>query len=133
MAIRLGNAAVNAQSDAIAGVLNNGFLDVYTGTQPADADAATGETLIAHIPLAVTAFTGAAAAGVITLVVPQSALALNSNVVGWGRFTTNGGAGVLDVTITQSGGGGDLTIDNVNAVLNEAVEISSFTYTSPKT
>jgi len=135
MTIRLGNAAANAQSDAIAAQLNNGFLDVYTGTQPADSDAAHASTLIAHIPLAATAFTGAAVAGLITLVTPRSALALVSDVVAWGRFTKAGAGfeGVLDVSITQSGGGGDLIIDNVNAVLGEAVEVSSFTYTSPKT
>jgi hypothetical protein len=41
---------VNAEADALAGLLDNGYLRVYDGTQPATADTAiTTQTLLAEL------------------------------------------------------------------------------------
>jgi hypothetical protein len=52
-ALRLTNAAVNAEADAFARLLDNGYLRIYSGTQPATADTAlSGNTLLAELRFA---------------------------------------------------------------------------------
>lgn len=56
----------NRAADAVTVRANTGSLRVYSGTPPADANAAlSGNTLLATLPMAATAF-GAASAGVAT-------------------------------------------------------------------
>jgi hypothetical protein len=56
----------NRAADAVTPRANNGSLRLYSGTPPADANAAlAGNTLLATLPMAATAF-GAASAGVAT-------------------------------------------------------------------
>jgi hypothetical protein len=56
----------NRAADAVTVRANNGSLRLYSGTPPADANAAlSGNTLLATLPMAATAF-GAAVAGVAT-------------------------------------------------------------------
>ena len=56
----------NRAADAVTPRANNGSLRLYSGTPPADANAAlSGNTLLATLPMAATAF-GAASAGVAT-------------------------------------------------------------------
>lgn len=53
------NLALNAALD----VLNSGFMDIYSGTQPTDADTAlSGNTLLSYLTFGATAF-GAASSG----------------------------------------------------------------------
>jgi hypothetical protein len=60
------NARVNVQADGLATTLNNGYLRVYSGTQPATADTAlSGNTLLAESRFNVTA-APAAVAGLLT-------------------------------------------------------------------
>ena len=60
------NAARDAAVNAISATLNSGEVLIYSGTAPANADAAlSGNTLLAQLTLNATAF-GAAASGVAT-------------------------------------------------------------------
>src|SRR4051812_26349881 len=63
---QLANVAANAEADAVATLLNNGYLRIYSGTQAATADTAIGaQVLLAELRFGATAF-GAAVAGVAT-------------------------------------------------------------------
>ena len=43
------NTCVNAEANAIGSALDNGFIRIYDGSQPADADTAvSGQTLLAE-------------------------------------------------------------------------------------
>lgn len=76
------NLAVNTEADAFAALLNSGFIDLLTGTQPATGDTAlAGNTLLASPVFGATAF-GASAAGVIT----ANAIA-SANAVATGKST----------------------------------------------
>ena len=58
--------ARNAALDAMTALCNSGSVRIYSGTAPANADAAlSGNTLLAVLPLSASAF-GAAASGVAT-------------------------------------------------------------------
>lgn len=63
---QMSNARVNAQADSLATALNNGFIRIYSGAQPATADTAlSGNTLLAECRFAATA-APAAVGGLIT-------------------------------------------------------------------
>lgn len=56
--------ATKAAVDAVAAKCNSGFLKIYTGAQPTDANTAVGaQTLLATLGLASTAFAASAASG----------------------------------------------------------------------
>lgn len=64
--LKLANAAVNAEADALSDQLDNGYLRIYDGTHPATADTAiTTQTLLAELRFNATA-APAASAGVLT-------------------------------------------------------------------
>ena len=47
--LKLSNAAVNAEADALSVLLDNGYLRIYDGTQPANADTPIStQTLLAE-------------------------------------------------------------------------------------
>ena len=63
---KFSNTCVNAEADAVGDALNTGYIRIYDGSQPANADAGTGgATLLAELRFGADAF-GAAVAGVIT-------------------------------------------------------------------
>ncbi len=59
---QIANASVNAQGDAIARHLDNGYLRIYSGAQPATADTAlSANTLLAELGFAATLLSNAPA------------------------------------------------------------------------
>ncbi len=74
---------VNAEANAVGDALNNGYLRIYDGTQPATADTAIGaQVKLAELRLNADAF-GAAAAGVIT----ANAITSDTNAAAAGTAT----------------------------------------------
>ena len=74
---------VNAEANAVGDALNNGYLRIYDGTQPATADTAIGaQVKLAELRLNADAF-GAAAAGVIT----ANAITSDTNAAATGTAT----------------------------------------------
>ncbi len=124
--------AVNTEADAFAALLNNGYFELRTGTQPASADDAATGTLLGTINLNNPAFTGSAIAGVLTLDVPVSTTAGDNGTATWGRFYKNGGGAEMDVSVSEGGGGGEVIILQAVVASGETITITSFTYTIPK-
>ncbi len=78
------NSAVNAEANALAPLFNSGFLDIYSGTQPATGDTAIGaQVLLASLTFNATAFP-AAVAGVLT----ANAITNGTGTAGAGAGTT---------------------------------------------
>jgi threonine dehydrogenase-like Zn-dependent dehydrogenase len=98
------NAARDAAINAITATLNGGSVRIYSGTAPANADAAlSGNTLLAQATLNATAF-GAAASGVAT----ATAITADSSADATGtptffRLLTSGGTVVYQGTAGASG------------------------------
>lgn len=135
MATRISTAARNAAADAVVDLLDGGagagYVEIRTGAQPATpGDAATG-TLLATLTLSDPAF-GAAAGGTATAAaVTGDSSADASGTAGWFRAFTSAGTAVWDGSITGSGGGGDMELDNVNLVAGGTVNVSAWTVTMP--
>lgn len=137
---RFSDGLCNAMLDAGFGPqFDSGFLDIYTGAQPATAGAAPTGTLLGVIPLPADAF-GAAVARVISkLGTWEEAAADAAGVAGWARFRLAGDGGLadeteirLDCAASEAGGGGDLILDNTDIAVGQRIVVNTFTFTQPK-
>lgn len=134
-ATTLANAAVNAEGDALATLLNTGYLRIYSGAQPATADTAIGaQVLLAELRFGATAF-GAASAGVITAnAITSDASADATGTAAWFRcLKSDGTTPVMDGTVDVSGNTPNLTLATVSIVAGAVVSCSSFVHTVNKT
>ena len=133
MASRFSTVAANTAADAIAALLDGGFLRLYDGTRPTTAESAvTNQVLLAEIAFGDPAF-GAAVGGIATanaLTAEDSALATGTAT--WFRCVTNGGASVFDGSIGIAGDGANLTLNDVAIELGASVSISAGPFTTPK-
>lgn len=134
MATRLNSTARNAAAAAAANSVDDGpaagKLRIYTGSQPASADSAATGTLLAELTLSDPAF-GAPSNGVATANAITPANAGATGTAGWFRLTTSDGTARLDGSVTATGGGGDLTLDNTSIASGQQVQVNSLTYTQP--
>lgn len=126
---QLSNAAVNAQADALSLLLNNGYLRMYTASQPANADTALGaQTLLAELRFNATA-AAAAVAGLITFNAITGANAAASGTAAFFRcLKSDGTTVVFDGTIDVSGNTPNLVLNSTAISAGAAVSVSSFTH-----
>lgn len=132
MAIGLSNAAANAEADALATLLNTGYLRIYSGTRPANADTAlSGNTLLAELRFNATA-APAASAGVLTFnaITPDSAADATGTAAFYRSLKSDGTTVVMDGNVGTSGS--DCNINAVAIVAGAAVSVSSMTHTVTK-
>jgi hypothetical protein len=132
MAYNESNASANAANDARCAQCNSGYLRIYSGTQPANADTAlSGNTLLAELRFGATAF-GSSSNGVATAnATTQDSSADNTGTPTWFRaLKSDGTTVVLDGTAGASGC--DLNLSNLNAgqiIAGGAVSVTSLTVT----
>jgi hypothetical protein len=131
---QLPNATVNAQADALAALLNNGYLRIYSGTQPANADTAIGaQVLLAELRFNATA-APAASAGVLTFnAITQDSSADATGTATWYRcLKSDGTTVVMDGSVDVSANTPNLVLSTVSIVAAAVVSVSSFTHTVNK-
>lgn len=125
------NAAVDAVVDRIDAGAGAGTLKIYTGAQPADADDAESGSLLATFTLADPAY-GAAAAGAAALSgTPRTVAASGTGTAGWFRIEDSTGVNCLDGSVTATGGGGDLELDNTSIASGQDVTITALPVSIP--
>lgn len=136
MSVQLSVAVRNAMLDAYESTIGTGpKLQLRTGAPPANCAAADAGTLLAEITLPADWMTAAAAgskgqAG--TWQTTGLAAAGAGTNIGHYRLKDAAGTTCHDQgTVTVTGGGGDLTLDNVNIAQNQQVSVSSWTKTAP--
>lgn len=115
----------------------SGILRIYSGSQPADADAAVGGgTILAELTMNATAFTSPSAVASTDHVLTANAITQDSsaNATGtaaWFRlFQSDGTTPLMDGTVGTAGC--DLNLNTVSIVSGGAVSVTSFTITFPK-
>ncbi len=129
---KIGTAARNAASDAIAALLNSGTIKHYTGSPPTNVSDASSGTLLATNTFGATAFgsssTGTATANAIT----SDTNAAASGTAGYFRARASGGGDTAAIFQGTTGTSGcDLNFDNNVFVAGGTVAITSFTLTTP--
>lgn len=130
MTLQLSVRARNASLDAIETVIGaTATLEIRSGAAPASCAAADSGTVLVTIVLP-SDWASAAANGAKALLGAWSDLAADAAGTA-GHFRLKG-AGVCDMqgTVTGTGLGGDMTLDNTNIAVNQQVSITSFTLTA---
>lgn len=131
MAVQLSVAVRNARLDAVESTIGtSAILEIRSGAQPADCAAADSGTLLASMTLA-SDWMNAAASGQKTLAGTwQDASANNAGTAGHFRIKNSAGTVTgMQGSVTATGGGGDLTLDNTSIAAGQQVTITGFTLT----
>lgn len=126
------NAAVNAGADAVWDLLDNGYLRIYDGTQPATADTAVStQTLLAELRFAATSASGATAGVVTAGTITADSSANDTGTATWFRaLKSDGTTPVFDGSVGTATA--DLVLNSTSIASGIAVEVTAFTYTWPK-
>lgn len=141
MATRISTAARNAACDAVVDLVDGGtgpgVIRVYTGSQPATPATSPSGTLLAEFTLSDPAF-GGAANGVAALDVTPALTdtGITDGTAGWFRIldsteAAGTGLGIIDGTVTATGGGGQLELNTTTISTGVNVEITSGSVTMP--
>src|ERR1700752_1182834 len=131
MSIQLSVAVRNARLDAIETTIGTSAkLQIWTGSMPASCATAPSGTKLLEDTLA-SDWAAAASSGSKALSgTPIGGTGLAGGTAGY--FRTVGSAGTtchLQGTVTATGGGGDMTIDNASIASGQTVNVTSFTLT----
>jgi len=130
--LKMANAGVNAEADALSDQLDNGYLRIYDGSQPATADTAIGaQNLLAELRFNATA-SGAAVAGVLTFSAFTSDASANATgTAAWYRaLKADGTTPVMDGSVGTATS--DLILNSVAISSGAQVDVTSWTHTVPK-
>lgn len=136
MAVQWSTTLRNAILDAISTVIGaSPHIEIWSGSVPASCATASSGTKLAKFDLGAT-FSDAAASGVKNIVkaasLPVATTGIANGTAGYYRiFATDDSTCHEQGTITATGGGGDMTIDNTTIASAQAVQITGFTKTAP--
>lgn len=136
MSVQWSTTLRNALLDQIATTIGaSPHIELWSGAMPASCATASSGTKLAKFDLGAT-FSDAAASGskniVKTASLPLSTTGIANGVAGYYRiFATDDSTCHEQGTITVTGGGGDLTIDNTTIASGQTIQITGFTKTAP--
>jgi hypothetical protein len=124
------NSRMNLIRDAIDGSSGAGTIKIYTGTQPANANAGlSGNTLLATLTFTDPCASDASS-GVLTFAtITEDSAADASGTATWARIADSSGSTVFDCDVGESGSDATLIINNAEVTTGGPVRISSFTLT----
>ena len=107
-------------------------IEIRTGAQPANCAAAATGTLLVTYSLASDWAASASAASKVLNSLPIAGTAGAAGTAGYYRFTDTAGTNCHEQgSITATGGGGDMTVDNTSIASGQAVNITGYTKTAP--
>lgn len=107
-------------------------LQLWSGAQPANTATTASGTKLAEYTLA-SDWAAAASGGTKALSsLPLTTTALAAGTVGYYRFTDSAGTTCHEQgSVTATGGGGDMTIDNPTLTSGQTVNVTAFSKTAP--
>lgn len=129
MAIQLSAAVRNARLDAIESTIGvSAVLKIRSGAAPADVATADSGTVLATLTLPSDWMAAASGGTKAKSGTWQDASADATGTAAHFRiYASDGTTAHLQGTVTATGGGGDLTLDNVSIASGQSVTITSFT------
>lgn len=131
MALQLSTTVRNARLDSIETTIGvSAKLKIRTGAQPADVATADSGTVLATFDLPSDYFSAASGGAMAKLGTWQETSADGAGTAAHFRlYATDGTTAHLQGSVTATGGGGDLTLDNVVIAVAQVVTITAFTLT----
>lgn len=130
MALQFSDTLRNGRADQVESVTGaSAKLQIRSGAVPANAAAADSGTLLCEITLPAD-WMNAASAGVKTKLGTWTGTGAAAGTAGHFRLKNNAGSTThMQGTVTATGGGGDMTLDNTSIAVAQAVEVTTFTLT----
>lgn len=138
-----------AGSTGFSSSFANGVIEIYSGTQPATADAAVTGVLLGTVTLNSGAFTPGVSINGLTFASASGGAVSKSGVwsfngiaigtAGWFRLKANAAdAGILSTTAIRLDGsvstsGADMSLSNINITVGAPTTVDTFTWTQPAT
>lgn len=131
MALQLGTTVRNARLDAIETTIGTSpILKIRTGSAPANCGTADSGTVLATMTLPSDWLAAAASGSKAISGTWQDTSADNTGTAAHFRIYDSGGSTChIQGTVTATGGGGDMTLDNTSIAATQAVTVTSFTLT----
>ena len=131
MAVQLSIAVRNARLDAIeTSIGTSAVLKIRSGAQPATCATADSGTVLATLNLPTDWMAAASSGSKAILGTWQDLSADATGTAGHFRIYDSGGTVCgIQGSITATGGGGDMTLDNTSIASGQQVTITSFTLT----
>jgi hypothetical protein len=128
---QLANTTVNAEANALARLLDDGYRRIYSGSQPDTADTAiTSQVLLAELRFA-NPSAPPASDGVLVWDLIADPSANSDGTMAWFRdFSSDGETAIMDGTVGTSDA--NLVLSSVAVLAGQQVAISSATHTIPK-
>lgn len=130
---QIANATVSAQADLLSALLNGGYLRIYDGSQPANADTAiTDQTLLVSLRFA-TPSAAPAVNGLVTFNALISGIASTTGTATWCRaLAADGTTVVFDGTVGVAGDTPNVVMNSVSIVPTAVVSNEGFTFAVSK-
>lgn len=131
MAVQLSVAVRNARLDAIETTVGtSAVLKIRTGAQPADVATADSGTVLATLSLPSDWMAAASGGTKAKSGTWQDAAAdATGTAAHWRLYASDGTTAHAQGTVTATGGGGDLTLDNVSIASGQSVTVTSWSFT----
>jgi hypothetical protein len=131
MSLQYSTAVRNAKLDVVETTIGTApILEIRTGAPPANCASADTGTLLCSMTLP-SDWMAAASGGAKAKSGTWSGTGAASGTAAHFRIKDSGGTTCHSQgTVTATGGGGDLTLDNTSIAVSQVVSISSFTLTS---
>lgn len=132
MALQYSVTVRNAQLDAVETTVGAApLLRIYSGSAPANCAAAASGTLLAEATLPSDWMEAASSGSKSLSGTWQDASANATGTAGhWRLYDSSGTTCHAQGTVTATGGGGDMTLDNTSIASAQSVTITSFTITA---
>lgn len=132
MALQYSVTVRNSKLDAVETAMGTTvIMELRSGSPPADCATAPSGTLLAQTALP-SDWLGAAAAGVKSKAGTWTITGVGTGNIGHFRIYESGSPSVCHMqgTVTATGGGGDMTVDNVAIVPAQVVTVNTFALTA---
>ena len=132
MTLQLSTSVRNAMLDAIESTIGtSAILKIRTGSPPADCGTADSGTVLATLNLSSDWMANASSGAKAKSGTWEDASADNTGTAGHFRVYDSGGTTChIQGTVTATGGGGDMTLDNVSISSAQDVVVTAFTLTA---
>ena len=132
MALQFSVAVRNAMLDAIESTIGTAaVLKIKTGSPPATCATADSGTVLASITLASDWAAAASSGSKAWSGTPSDASADGDGTAAhWRLYASDGTTCHAQGTVTVTGGGGDLTVDNDDFLTGQQFDITSWTWTA---
>lgn len=133
MALQFSTTVRNGMLDAIENTVGtSAVVRIYTGAAPASAATASSGTALVSWTLGADWAATAAGGSKTFSSTPLTSAATATGTAGYFRlFAADGTTCHLQGTVTLSGAGGDMTLDNTSINTGQNVQITSWTLTAP--